>query len=157
MQPATAPSARAVQAILGDAFTVLEFDASTRTAVEAAAAIGCTVAEIAKSLIFRAADDRPVLVVLSGTARGDEAKIAAAIGQPITKADADFVRAVTGFAIGGVPPVGHRVAPITLIDTGVMDLAVIWAAAGTPNAVFRLTPRELVQLTGGVVVAVQRG
>ena len=157
MQLATAPSARAVQAILGDRFTVLEFDASTRTAAEAAAAIGCAVAEIAKSLIFRAADGRPVLAVLSGTARGDEAKIAAAVGQPIGKADADFVREMTGFAIGGVPPVGHRVAPITLIDEGLMAFEVIWAAAGTPNAVFRLTPQDLVQLTGGRVVPVQRG
>ena len=157
MQPATAASARAVQSVLGERFTVLEFDASTRTASDAAAAIGCTVAEIAKSLLFRAEDGRPVLVVLSGSARGDEAKIAAAIGQAISKADADFVREMTGFAIGGVPPVGHRVAPITLIDDSLMGFEAIWAAAGTPNAVFRLTPAELVTLTGGRVVAVQRG
>jgi prolyl-tRNA editing enzyme YbaK/EbsC (Cys-tRNA(Pro) deacylase) len=157
MQPATAASARAVQAILGDGFAVLEFDASTRTAADAAAAIGCEVAEIAKSLLFRAGDGQPVLVVLSGTARGDEAKIASTIGQPIAKADADFVREMTGFAIGGVPPVGHRVPPITLIDDRLMDYPVIWAAGGTPNAVFRLTPAELVRLTAGRVAAVRKG
>src|ERR1700743_2451121 len=101
MKPATAPSALKVQAVLGDSYEVLEFDAGTRTAADAAAAIGCTVAEIAKSLIFRAkASERSVLVVASGVNRVDEKKVTALIGEKIGRADADFVREKTGFAIG---------------------------------------------------------
>ena len=155
MQRATAPAALRVQAILGDGFEVVEFDASTRTAADAAAAIGCTVAEIAKSLVFRGtASDRPVLVVTSGTNRVDTAKVAAALGEPVGRADAEFVRARSGFAIGGVPPVGHLEAPRVLIDADLMAFTVLWAAAGTPNAVFRLTPADLVRLTGGEVADV---
>jgi Cys-tRNA(Pro) deacylase len=150
MKPATAPSALKVQAVLGDVYEVLEFDAGTRTAADAAAAIGCTVAEIAKSLVFRAKQSgRPVLVVASGDNRVDEKKVAALIGEKISRADADFVREMTGFAIGGVPPVGHATAPITLIDEDLMKFATIWAAAGTPNAVFQLKPAALAELTGG--------
>ena len=156
MKPATAPSALKVQAALGARFAVLEFDASTRTAEEAAAAIGCTVAEIAKSLVFRAESGRPVLVVASGAHRVDEKRIAAEIGEPIRRADADFVREATGYAIGGVPPVGHKTPPVTLIDEALMGFDAIWAAAGTPNSVFRLTPSDLVALTGGAVAAVAR-
>ena len=135
---------------------MLEFDAGTRTAADAAAAIGCTVAEIAKSLLFRARESgRPVLVVASGVNRVDEKKIAAVIGEKIARADADFVRENTGFAIGGVPPVGHAVAPLTLIDEDLLKLETIWAAAGTPNAVFKLTAGELVELTGGRVAEVR--
>src|SRR5580700_1263446 len=98
MKPAESPSVLKVQAALGDRFKVMEFDASTRTAADAAAAIGCTVAEIAKSLIFRGAEsNRPVLVVASGACRVDEKKVAAAVGETITRADADFVRETTGF------------------------------------------------------------
>ena len=155
MKKASAPSALKVQAVLGERFEVLEFDAGTRTAADAAAAIGCTVAEIAKSLLFRARESgRPVLVVASGVNRVDEKKIAAVIGEKIARADADFVREQTGFAIGGVPPVGHAVAPLTLIDEDLLALPTIWAAAGTPNAVFKLTPGELVELTGGRVAAI---
>jgi prolyl-tRNA editing enzyme YbaK/EbsC (Cys-tRNA(Pro) deacylase) len=155
MKPATAPSALRVQAILGPKFEVLEFDASTRTSAEAAAAIGCEVAEIAKSLIFRAAtSNRPILVIASGINRVEERKVEALLGEKIKRADADFVRDKTGYAIGGVPPVGHAVAPIALIDEGLLAFDVIWAAAGTPNAVFKLTPHDLVELTGGQVVAV---
>ncbi len=155
MKPASAPSALKVQAVLGPKFAVLEFDAGTRTAADAAAAIGCSVAEIAKSLLFRAKETgRPVLVVASGVNRVDEKKVAALIGEKIARADADFVRENTGFAIGGVPPVGHAKTPITLIDEDLMQFETIWAAAGTPNAVFRLTPRELVGLTGGRLGAV---
>ena len=157
MKPAAAPSALKVQAALGNKFEVLEFDATTRTAADAAAAIGCTVAEIAKSLIFRGlGSNRPVLVVASGVNRVDEAKVADAVGEKIARADADFVREATGFAIGGVPPVGHDNPPIVLIDQSLMTFAEIWAAAGTPNAVFRLTPSDLVHLTGGRVVAISR-
>jgi prolyl-tRNA editing enzyme YbaK/EbsC (Cys-tRNA(Pro) deacylase) len=149
MKPASSPSALKVQAVLGPSFTVLEFDASTRTSAEAAAAIGCEVAEIAKSLVFKGAQTgRPVLVVASGTNRVDEKKVARLIGEKISRADAEFVRAATGFAIGGVPPVGHATAPITVIDEDLLRFAAIWAAAGTPNAVFKLTPGELQELTG---------
>ena len=155
MKPATAPSALRVQAALGPDFAVLEFDAGTRTAADAAAAIGCTVAEIAKSLLFRAASGRPVLVAASGVNRVDEKKVAALLGEKIGRADADFVRLKTGFAIGGVPPVGHVEPPVALIDADLMAFESIWAAAGTPNAVFRLTPAALVRLTGGQVAEVK--
>ena len=109
-------------------------------------------AQIAKSLVFRAKpSDRPVLVVASGVNRVAEAKVAALLGEAIGKADADFVRDKTGFAIGGVAPIGHRTPPVVLIDRDLLGLAEIWAAAGTPNAVFRLTPADLVELTAGRV------
>jgi prolyl-tRNA editing enzyme YbaK/EbsC (Cys-tRNA(Pro) deacylase) len=150
MRPAVSPSALRVQAILGPEFKVLEFDASTRTAADAAAAVGCGVAQIAKSLIFRATHShRPVLVIASGGNRVDPAKVAALIGESVSRADADFVREATGFAIGGVPPVGHERQPLVLIDADLAQYSEIWAAAGTPNAVFRLKPAELVKLTGG--------
>ena len=154
-------SARRVQAAIQDAgfaFQVREFPASTRTSEEAAAAIGCGVAQIAKSLIFRTAEtDRPVLVMASGATRVDEKAVAGLLGEKLARADADFVRARAGFAIGGVPPVGHRESPVVFIDEDLMALDEIWAAAGTPNAVFRLTPQELVALTGGAVAAVKKG
>jgi prolyl-tRNA editing enzyme YbaK/EbsC (Cys-tRNA(Pro) deacylase) len=155
MKPASAPSARKVQALLGDAFTVLEFDASTRTAADAASAIGCTVPQIAKSLIFRTAESgRSVLVVTSGVNRVDEKLVERYVGERIARANADFVRAATGFTIGGVPPIGHTIAPIVLIDESLLAFEEIWAAAGTPNAVFKLAPDNLVSLTAGRVAAV---
>jgi prolyl-tRNA editing enzyme YbaK/EbsC (Cys-tRNA(Pro) deacylase) len=157
VKPAEGASALKVQTVLGDRFEVLEFDASTRTAADAAAAIGCEVAQIAKSLIFRGGTSgRAVLIIASGADRVDEKKAAAAIGEPIARADADFVRDATGFAIGGVPPVGHKTKPIVLIEESLLNFDEIWAAAGTPNAVFRLTPSDLVELTGGRTVAVAR-
>ncbi len=154
--PALHPSARKVQEVLarlGRAFSVVEFDASTRTSADAAAAIGCTVAQIAKSLVFRAKPSgRPVLVIASGANRVNEKKIAAELGEKLGKADADYVRAQTGFAIGGVPPVGHATEPATFIDRDLLQFAEIWAAAGTANAVFRLAPADLVEITGGKVV-----
>lgn len=155
MRPATASSALRVQAALGAAFEVLEFEDSTRTAADAAAAIGCTVAQIAKSMIFRAADsDRPVLVIASGAVRVDADKVSALVGEKVRRASPDFVRENTGYAIGGVPPVGHRVVPIVLIDESLFGLECLWAAAGTPNAVFRLLPEDLSRLTAGVVADV---
>ena len=157
MKPAESPSALKVQAALGDRFEVLEFDASTRTAADAAAAIGCEVAQIAKSLIFRGGTSgQAVLIIASGVDRVDEKKAAAALGEPIARADADFVRETTGFAIGGVPPVGHKTQPIVLIEESLLQFDEIWAAAGTPNAVFRLRPADLLELTGGRTVAVAR-
>ncbi len=155
MKPATNSTALRVQAVLGDGFEILEFEAGTRTAADAAAAIGCTVAQIAKSLVFRGrTSGRPVLVVASGINRVDEAKVAACLGEPIGRADAAFVRERTGFAIGGVPPVGHAEPPLTVIDADLGAFDEIWAAGGTPNAVFRLTFQDLVRLTGGTVADV---
>ena len=152
MKPATATSALKVQAALGKDFEVLEFDASTRTAADAAAAIGCTVPQIAKSLVFRAFESgRPVLVIASGSVRVDEAKVSMLLGEKIKRADANFVREKTGFAIGGVPPIAHETQPVVFIDNTLLGLDTIWAAAGTPNAVFRLSPEDLVRLSGGVI------
>lgn len=134
---------------------VVELPATTRSAAEAAAAIGCTVAQIAKSLVFRGAQSGlPVLVIASGANRVDTALVADVLGEPLAKADADFVRAQTGFVIGGVPPVGHERPLRTFIDQDLRQFDVIWAAAGTPNAVFRLTPADLEQMSGGEVIRV---
>ncbi len=155
MKPATSPSALKVQAVLGEDFEVLEFETSTRTAAEAAAAIGCTVGQIAKSLIFRAVDSgRPVLAIASGSVRVDEARLSEILGEDIGRADAAFVREQTGYAIGGVPPVGHRSQAVIFIDETLLTFDTIWAAGGTPNAVFRLKPDDLVRLTGGTVAAI---
>lgn len=152
MKPATATSALKVQAALGEGFEVLEFEKSTRTAADAAAAIGCTVSQIAKSLLFMAADSRrPVLVIASGSVHVDEAKVSALLDEAIERANAEFVRENTGFAIGGVPPVAHRKQPIVFVDETLLGYEEIWAAAGTPNAIFRLGPEDLVRLSGGTV------
>jgi prolyl-tRNA editing enzyme YbaK/EbsC (Cys-tRNA(Pro) deacylase) len=152
----SAERVRQALAALGHAIEIREFDAATRTAADAAAAIGCTVAQIAKSLVFRAGSSgRAVLVIASGAHRVDEARVAAALGEPIGKADAGFVRDKTGFAIGGVAPVGHTEKPITFIDQDLLQYGEIWAAAGTPNSVFRLSPAALVDLTSGRVIAVR--
>jgi prolyl-tRNA editing enzyme YbaK/EbsC (Cys-tRNA(Pro) deacylase) len=149
MKPASAASALRVQNLLGPDYQVIEFDESTGTSAEAAAAIGCTLAQIAKSLVFRSASDKSVLVVASGVNRVDEKKVGHIIGAKIGRADPDFVRTMTGFAIGGVAPVGHSTAPVVLLDSDLQSFAEIWAAAGTPNAVFKLTPSQLQELTGG--------
>jgi prolyl-tRNA editing enzyme YbaK/EbsC (Cys-tRNA(Pro) deacylase) len=156
MKPATAPSALKVQAVLGPDFQVLEFEASTRTSQEAADAIGCTVAEIAKALIFKSAEGRAVLVIASGVNRVDEKKVQTLLGQRIGRADADFVRDRTGFAIGGVPPVGHASKPVVLIDRDLQRFPYVWAAGGTPNAVFRIAPADLIRLTQGKVADVAK-
>jgi prolyl-tRNA editing enzyme YbaK/EbsC (Cys-tRNA(Pro) deacylase) len=153
MADASASSAGRVRealAELGLAAEIREFDASTRTSADAAAAIGCSVAQIAKSLVFRAKPSgRAVLVIASGVNRVSEAKLAAAVGEAIGKADAAFVRDKTGFAIGGVAPVGHIGKPVILIDEDLLQFADIWAAAGTPNSVFRLAAADLQRVTGG--------
>ncbi|HET6927245.1 MAG TPA: YbaK/EbsC family protein [Hyphomicrobiaceae bacterium] len=136
---------------------MLEFEASTRTSQEAAAAIGCTVGEIAKALIFKSAEGRAVLVIASGVNRVDEKKVQTLLGQRIGRADADFVRDRTGFAIGGVPPVGHASRPVVLIDRDLERFPYVWAAGGTPNAVFRIAPADLIRLTQGRVVDVAKG
>lgn len=153
------PAAQRVEDLLvaqGLEGRVVEFSDSTRSSAEAAAAIGCTLAQIAKSLVFKAASGRPVLVVASGVNRIDEKKVRAEIGQKIGRADADYVRERTGYAIGGVAPLGHSEPPIVLIDRDLLALDPIWAAAGTPNAVFRLSPDELVRISGGTVADVKQ-
>ena len=127
---------------------------ANRHVVEAADAVGVEVAQIVKSLVFRRANGEALLVVASGANRVDEAKLEALLGEPVGKADADFVRAKTGFAIGGVPPAGHATPVETIVDEDLLALDVLWAAAGTPRDVFSLTPRELVALTGGRVADV---
>jgi len=156
MKPASSEGAARVQVILGDAFRVLEFEQSTHTSAEAAAAVGCDVAQIAKSMLFKAADGSPVLVVASGANRVDEKKVAALLGRKISRADAGFVLGCSGFAVGGVPPVGHLVAPATFLDQDLRAYDTVWAAAGSPNAVFALTPAELAQLTGANFVDVAK-
>ncbi len=133
---------------------VSTFPEGTRTAVDAANAIGCSVAQIVKSLVFRKEGGDPLLVVASGTNRVDEAKVAALVGEGIGKADAAFVREKTGFAIGGVPPAGHTAPIETLVDEDLLAHDEIWAAAGTPRTVFPLTPDELVAMTSGRVADV---
>jgi prolyl-tRNA editing enzyme YbaK/EbsC (Cys-tRNA(Pro) deacylase) len=153
-------NAHLIQNILKDAglqSRVVEFPESTRTAVEAAAAIGCEVAQIAKSLIFKTKlTHRPVLVLASGPNRVNEKIIATEVGEEIGRADPDFVRDVTGFAIGGVSPIGHT-KPIDLvfIDEDLLECGEIWAAAGTPHAVFNLTKDHIVALTGGKIICIR--
>jgi len=155
-----APSAQRVEdwlAARGLRGRVMEMPDSTRTSVEAAAAIGCTVAQIAKSLLFSGRDSgQPVLVIASGINRVDETKVAGLLGERIARPDADYVRSATGYVIGGVPPVAHETAITTLIDADLMALEPIWAAAGTPFAIFRLTSAELVALSGGQVADLKR-
>ncbi|MGN6668356.1 MAG: YbaK/EbsC family protein [Trinickia sp.] len=125
-----------------------------KTSAEAAAGLGCSVAQIAKSILFRRReDDAPVLVVASGANRVDEEKVARQVGD-IARADAKFVREKTGYAIGGVCPIGHLTPPVTLIDSDLLQLDSLWAAAGHPHAVFNLSPQELLALTGAPVADV---
>jgi len=153
------PSARRVQEALealGFPCQVVEMPETTRSAAEAARAIGCRVEQIAKSLVFMAArTGRPILVIASGGNRVDERRLAALVGEPVEKADAEFVRQRTGFGIGGVPPVGHREPLATFIDEDLLRHAEIWAAAGSPNAVFRLAPEDLRKMTGGQVASIK--
>lgn len=134
---------------------VVELPSTTRTAQEAAQAIGCSVGEIAKSIVFRRLDnDEPVLVVTSGVNRVDEKRLAAVLGCRVGKADAKYVRDTTGFAIGGVAPIGHDNEIKVLLDADLMQYERVWAAAGTPNAVFSMAPGVFVAATGVEVAEV---
>lgn len=148
-------NAKRVQAALaafGLDLVVVEFPESTRTAQEAADAIGCSVEQIVKSLVFqRIPSGRPLLIAASGANRVNENRIKEILGEKIVRAGVDFVKEVTGFPIGGVPPLAHAQPIETIIDEDLMQLGEIWAAAGSPNAVFRLSPQELATITGGKV------
>ena len=153
------PSARKVQDALdalGIPGRVIEMDRTTRSAADAAAAVGCTVGQIVKSLVFKAATSgHAVLVLTSGANRVDETLLARALAEPAVKADADFVRRTSGFAIGGVPPLGHAEPMVVFVDEDLLAHTTLWAAAGNPQAVFRLTPQELRTITNGRVIRVK--
>lgn len=152
-------SAQKVQDILrekGFGNEVVELPSSTRTAQEAADAINCSIAQIAKSIVFRLVDSGdPLLVVASGVNRINDKRLSSELGEKLGKADADFVRERTGFAIGGVPPIGHATSVRVLIDEDLLQYEEIWAAAGHAMAVFPLTPDELVKMTGGEVINIK--
>lgn len=154
-------SAQRVQTALaaaGISTEIVELPASARTALDAATAIGCRVEQIAKSLVFRSTDsDQAVLVIACGANRVDESLVSSHLGCGIAKADADFVRGATGFVIGGVPPLGHVSRLRTLVDEDLLKFDRIWAAAGTPHAVFSVEPHQLVAATGADVVPVSTG
>jgi prolyl-tRNA editing enzyme YbaK/EbsC (Cys-tRNA(Pro) deacylase) len=141
---------------LGYDFEVIESDKETRTAQEAADAAGCSLGQIVKSLVFKGSiSEKPVLVLTSGANRVDEKLISAYVGEKIIRADPEFVRYVTGFAIGGIPPIAHAQKLETYLDEDLLGFASIWAAAGTPKAIFELTPAALIAMTGGRAVQVK--
>jgi len=153
------PSAQKIQDLLnsrGYNYTVIEHAESTRTAQEAADRAGCELGQIVKSLIFRGkTSGKPILVLTSGANRVDEKRISEYAGESISRANADFVRTVTGFAIGGVPPIGHAERMETYLDEDFLQYQVIWAAAGTPNAIFELKTEDLQKMTDGKVIQVK--
>mgnify|MGYP003602273604 CR=1 FL=1 len=151
-------SAQKVQEALrarGFDYQVIEFTQTTRTSAEAAAAVGCDVGQIAKSIVFRGKrSQQPILVIASGANRINEKRVRDLVGEPVEKPDADYVRAQTGYAIGGVPPLGHSQPLHVLIDQDLLQYTEIWAAAGTSNAVFRLAAADLEAISGGRVAQV---
>lgn len=156
--PSVHPNVERVQATLerlGSRARVAELQQSTRTSAEAASAVGTTVAQIAKSIVFTK-DGEGVLVIASGDNRVSEHKVSALLGSRIRRAGADEVRRLTGYPIGGVAPVAHATRLRILIDRDLLDHSEIWAAAGTPNAVFRTTPPELVRISGGAPADVKQ-
>lgn len=151
MKPASHPDAVRIQRLLdaaGLAVTVVEFEQSTHSSLEAAAAIGCPVGEIAKTIVFRGkTSGDAVAVIASGANRVCEKKVAALLGEKMGRADPDYVLAATGHAVGGVAPLGHPRPLRMLLDRDLQCFGRIWSAAGTPNAVFPLTPAQLEGLT----------
>ncbi len=152
---ASAERFRAAMQARGFVIDIIELPDSARTAPEAAQAIGCAVGQIVKSLMFRGVDsDRPILVVASGANRVDERVLSELVGEAVAKADAEFTRRHTGFAIGGVPPSGHIEPLRTFVDQDLLQHEEIWAAAGTPHVLFKLTPAELQAMTHGTVAVI---
>lgn len=153
MKPLSSSAQRVQDALLARGFQnrVIEHEQTTRSAQDAAEAVGCAVEQIVKSLVFRGrASGRALLVLASGVNRVDEELLAGLAGEAVEKPNAAFVLEVTGFVIGGVPPLGHAPAPLeTWIDEDLLRLDAVWAAGGTPNAVFCASPEELVRMTGG--------
>jgi len=147
-------SARKIQQYLderGFSFTVRELTQTTRTAADAAAAVGCSVDQIAKSLVFKDKNSGdPILIVASGGNRVDVGKVERVTGHKLGRADGDYVKDRVGFAIGGVPPVGHTAKLLTILDRDLQNHEEIWAAAGTPHALFSLKPNDLQSMTGGI-------
>lgn len=138
---------RAALIAAGHPDTITAFPDGTRTAADAAAAVGCAVAQIAKSIVFRAGE-RAAVIIASGANRVDAARAGALLGVALARADADWVRLTTGFAVGGVAPVGHLAPPLLLLDEDLLALNPVWAAAGSPRHVFRTSAAELLRITG---------
>ena len=153
-------SAQRIQDLLHEhhlGIKVIEFKETTRTSQDAANAIGCEVGQIAKTLIFKGkTTHKPYCIIASGKNRVDEKKIVRLIGEEIEKPDADFVLTHTKFAIGGIPPIGFEFEKKPLIDEDLLTYAELWAAAGTPNSVFRITPKDLLDITHGTVVEIRK-
>ena len=145
---------RAALAAAGLDVRLERFDAGTRTAADAAAAIGVSEGQIVKSMVFTAPSGEPVLALASGTNRVDEDRLGALLGHPVSRPGGAEVRALTGFAIGGVPPLGHTPQPTTILDEDLWRYTEIWAAAGTPRDVFATTPDALLRATGGTRAAI---
>ena len=152
------PAAQRVQDALRDKgleSQVRHMSQATRSADEAAAACGCSVGQIVKSLVFRGADSgKPYLFLVSGANRVNQKDVAKVIGEALRRPDANDVRDITGFAIGGIPPLGHRTPLATYMDAALLDYALVWAAAGTPDAVFPIAPQRLAAAAGASIISV---
>ena len=152
LESASVARVRQALAAAGVVAGIVELPGAARTARQAADFVGCDVAQIANSLVFRTARDEPLLVMSSGARRVDVERLAKIVGDPVGKANADFVRERTGFAIGGVAPVGHAAPLRTFVDASLAAYGELWAAAGHPHTVFRLSYKELVRITNGIEV-----
>ncbi|MGB9707019.1 MAG: YbaK/EbsC family protein [Microgenomates group bacterium] len=141
---------------LGISLKIICLPKSTGTAMEAAWAVGCQLGQIAKSIVFKTGSGKPILVITSGANRVDEKKLAKILGEEVQKADADFVKEKTGFAVGGVPPFGHKQKISTFIDKDLFKFSEIWAAAGDPFSVFKTTGEELQKISGGKVMKIKQ-
>jgi prolyl-tRNA editing enzyme YbaK/EbsC (Cys-tRNA(Pro) deacylase) len=154
--PKSADRVRKAAEALGLPIEIVEMATPTRTVAEAAVACGCAAGAIVKSLVFMGRETgRPYLLLVSGANRVDEAKAAVALGEPIMRGDARFVRTVTGYAIGGVSPIGHLRKTVPFMDADLLQYETVWAAAGTPTAVFSVDPARLRDATGAAVIAVK--
>jgi len=153
--PASAQKVQDAARAAGLDVAVTELAASTRTAEDAAAACGCSVGQIVKSLVFRGAESgKPYLMLVSGPNRLNEKAVADFVGEALTRPNADYVREVTGFAIGGVPPLGHASPMQVFLDEDLLGFETVWAAAGTPRAVFAVSPLALARAVGAQAIQV---